>query len=189
MFTRSWFIRIYTRCCRDQAQYSFFRSFSFLLVSSVFFLIAFLLSLASASIVSVLYIVTWLFCTCMQVPCWLCEHMSVTDCVITDWLLKEVSKELIYRGPKRCLWRWIEKLWLCAIIAAYITVLTLCLPKTDISVFQRPTLACQRRRFPSLWRNVCFSHPHVTNYIWSHCMMCYTVRKKKCSSLFWYLYL
>ena len=28
--------------------------------------------------------------------------------------------------------------------------LTLCLPKTEISVFQRPTLACQRRRFPSL---------------------------------------
>ena len=64
--------------------------------------------------------------------------------------------------------------------------LTLCLPKTEISVFQHPTLACQRRRFPSLWRNVCFSHPHVTNYICSHCMMCYTVRKKKCSSLFWY---
>ena len=63
---------------------------------------------------------------------------------------------------------------------------TLCLPKTEISVFQRPTLACQRRRFPPLWRNVCFSHPHVTNYICSHCMMCYTVRKKKCSSLFWY---
>ena len=64
--------------------------------------------------------------------------------------------------------------------------LTLCLPKTEISVFQRPTLACQRRRFPSLWRNVCFSHPHVTNYICSHCMMFYTVRKKKFSSLFWY---
>ena len=30
------------------------------------------------------------------------------------------------------------------------TFLTLCLPKTEISVFQRPTLACQRRRFPSL---------------------------------------
>ena len=29
-------------------------------------------------------------------------------------------------------------------------LLTLCLPKTEISVFQRPTLACQRRRFPSL---------------------------------------
>ena len=29
-------------------------------------------------------------------------------------------------------------------------ILTLCLPKTEISVFQRPTLACQRRRFPSL---------------------------------------
>ena len=28
--------------------------------------------------------------------------------------------------------------------------LSLCLPKTEISVFQRPTLACQRRRFPSL---------------------------------------
>ena len=64
--------------------------------------------------------------------------------------------------------------------------LTLCLPKTEISVFQRPTLACQRRRFPSLWRNVCFSHPHVTNSICSHCMMWYTVRKKKCSPLFWY---
>ena len=64
--------------------------------------------------------------------------------------------------------------------------LTLCLPKTEISVFQRPTLACQRRRFPSLCRNVCFSHPHVTNYICSHCMMCYTVRKKKCSPLLWY---
>ena len=64
--------------------------------------------------------------------------------------------------------------------------LTLCLPKTEISVFQRPTLACQRRRFPSLWRNVCFLHPHVTNYICSHCMMCYTVRKKKCSPLCWY---
>ena len=44
-----------TGCCRVHAQYSFFRSFSFLLVSSVFFLIAFLLSFASASIVSVLY--------------------------------------------------------------------------------------------------------------------------------------
>ena len=62
--------------------------------------------------------------------------------------------------------------------------LTLCLPKTEISVFQRPTLASQRRRFPSLWRNLCFSHPHVTNYICSHCTMCYTVRKKKCSSFF-----
>ena len=30
------------------------------------------------------------------------------------------------------------------------SILTLCLPKTEISVFQRPTLACQRRRFPSL---------------------------------------
>ena len=49
-------------CCHVHAQYSFFRSFSFLLVSSVFFMIAFLLSLASASIVSVLYIVTWFFC-------------------------------------------------------------------------------------------------------------------------------
>ena len=29
-------------------------------------------------------------------------------------------------------------------------LLTLCLPKTEIAVFQRPTLACQRRRFPSL---------------------------------------
>ena len=29
-------------------------------------------------------------------------------------------------------------------------LLTLCLPKTEISVFQRPALACQRRRFPSL---------------------------------------
>ena len=29
-------------------------------------------------------------------------------------------------------------------------ILTLCLPKTEISVFQRPTLACQRRRCPSL---------------------------------------
>ena len=60
------------------------------------------------------------------------------------------------------------------------------LPKTEISVFQRPTLACQRRRFPSLWRIVCFLHPHVTNYICSHCMMCYKVRKKKCFPLFWY---
>ena len=47
-------IRTCTCCWRVHAQYSFFRSFSFLLVSSVFFLIAFLLSLASASIVSVL---------------------------------------------------------------------------------------------------------------------------------------
>ena len=64
--------------------------------------------------------------------------------------------------------------------------LTRWLPKTEISVFQRPTLACKRRRFPSLWRNVCFLHPHVTNYICTHCTMCYTVRKKKCSPLFWY---
>ena len=33
------------------------------------FLTAFLLSLAGASIVSVYIIVTWFFCTCMQVPC------------------------------------------------------------------------------------------------------------------------
>ena len=33
---------------------------------------------------------------------------------------------------------------------------------------------------------MCFSHPPVTNYIYSHCMMWYTVRKKKCSPLFWY---
>ena len=46
-----------------------------------------------------------------------------------------------------------------------------CLPKTEIS---------------ALRRNVCFSHPHVTNYICSHCTMCYKVRKKECSSLFWY---
>ena len=32
----------------------------------------------------------------------------------------------------------------------YERTLTLCLPKTEIAVFQRPTLACQRRRFPSL---------------------------------------
>ena len=44
-----------------------------LLVSSVFFMIAFLLSFASASIVSVL--VTWFFCTCMQVPCWYASSM------------------------------------------------------------------------------------------------------------------
>ena len=41
-------------------------------------------------------------------------------------------------------------------------------------------------QFFSKSRNVCFSHPHVTNYICSHCTMCYIVRKKKCSSLFWY---
>ena len=40
-----------------------------------------------------------------------------------------------------------------------------CLPKTEICVFL---------------------HPHVTNYICSHCMMCYAVRKKKCSQLVWY---
>ena len=45
-----------------------------------------------------------------------------------------------------------------------------CLPKTEISVFVTECV---------------FSHPHVINYICSHCMMCYTVRTKKCSSLFW----
>ena len=72
------------------------------------------------------------------------------------------------------------------LISLIYIALTLCLPKTEISVVQRPTLACQRRRCPSLWRNVCFSHPHVTNYICSHCMMWHTVRKKKCSPLFRY---
>ena len=96
---------------------------------------------------------------------------------------------------KCCDGKYIDTGWVracvCDVFAIYDnnispSLLTLCLPKTEISVFQRPTLACQRRRFPSLWRNVCFSHPHVTNYICLHYMMCYTVRKKKCSSLFWY---
>ena len=46
-----------------------------------------------------------------------------------------------------------------------------CQPNTEISVF---VTGCV------------FSHPHVTDDICSHCMMCYTVRKKKCSSLCWY---
>ena len=47
-----------------------------------------------------------------------------------------------------------------------------CLPKTEISVF--------------VTESVLFSNPHVTNYICSHCMMCYTVRKKKCSIIVWF---
>ena len=46
-----------------------------------------------------------------------------------------------------------------------------CLPNTEISVFVTECV---------------FLHPHVTNYICSHCMMCYTVREKKCSPIFWY---
>ena len=46
-----------------------------------------------------------------------------------------------------------------------------CLPETEISVF---VTECG------------FLHPHVTNYMCSHCMMCYTVRKKNCPPLFGY---
>ena len=43
-----------------------------------------------------------------------------------------------------------ERLKECGLTTLETRRLTLCLPKTEISVFQRPTLACQRRRFPSL---------------------------------------
>ena len=46
-----------------------------------------------------------------------------------------------------------------------------CLPKTDISVFVTECV---------FFTSTCYKI-HC-----SHCMMCYTVRKKECSSLFWY---
>ena len=46
-----------------------------------------------------------------------------------------------------------------------------CLPKTEISVFVTECV---------FFTSTCYKlHVH-------HCTMCYTVRKKKCSSLFWY---
>ena len=46
-----------------------------------------------------------------------------------------------------------------------------CLPKTEISVFVTECV---------------FFTPTCYKLLCSHCMMCYTVRQKKCSSLFWY---
>ena len=46
-----------------------------------------------------------------------------------------------------------------------------CLPKTEISVFVTECV---------FFTSTCYK------LLCSHCMMCYTVRQKKCSSLFWY---
>ena len=48
-----------------------------------------------------------------------------------------------------------------------------CLPKTEISVFGTECV---------FFTSTCYKLHNIC----SHCMMCYTVRKKKCSSLFWY---
>ena len=58
------------------------------------------------------------------------------DCSTVSWIISS-RKRLESAGGKRFPYR-IPSI-----------VLTLCLPKTEISVFQRPTLACQRRRSPS----------------------------------------
>ena len=108
-------------------------------------------------------------CACMQAFMLACVHnwsnlqknlLSLTSCII------------------HCFYRYLVLSHLRHLSVVSWVGLTFCIIIT--------TLACQRRRFPSLRRNVCFSHPHLTNYICSHCMMCYTVRKKKCSSLFLY---
>ena len=77
---------------------------------------------------------------------------AMTQPCLTPQRISNVSEKLplICTVPFLSVWK--DSIMLCNLGGQPIfgRTLTLCLPKTEISVFQRPTLACQRRRFPSL---------------------------------------